>query len=196
MTLILFFDRIGDDSESLYQDYLESVADDEENLFSKLEIKVSNIVTKIAIVCVVPATVLIYRSRLLTLQAFQVLKKHQGERKGVAYNRCLQILDIMFCCTSLRTLNYIEYIKIRRKYSQKWGKQAETASVTILVIWISIQYYYDNIEEFSVPRSYLILLLMLLLQKIGMFFLKLALFPVCYLAYAIICVCLRCCRRE
>ena len=105
-------------------------------------------------------------------------------------------MNVLLCCTDLRSKNYIEYTLIRRKQSQTCGKYAETASVTILCIWITLEYYYADIEEFAVPFIYLILLLMLLLQKLGMFFVKLALFPFFYLTYALISSCLECCRDK
>ena len=69
---------LGDDE--LYQEYLEdfrlkNVAGAEPT-YSKHEIVFTNYFIKFLVIAVLPASVLIYRSRLLTLQAFVTLKKH------------------------------------------------------------------------------------------------------------------------
>ena len=70
-----------------------------------------SILFRIVIVCVYPASLVIYRSRLLNLHAFIMIKKdRESGRNGEhskAYNRRRQLLHIFFCCFPERKLNYI-----------------------------------------------------------------------------------------
>ena len=113
------------------------------------------------VIGVLPASLMIYFSRLLTLQAFLMLKKHQGGRKGVAYNRCIQQLDKLFFLSRLRKLNYIEFLLFRtknRSTREKWG---DTAAITIICVLLFIQFYFNEISAFIVEPIYLIFIMSL-----------------------------------
>ena len=93
-TGMIAFSKLDLGDDELYQEYLEDFRLNhdagEEPTYSKHEIVFTNYFIKFLVIAVLPASVLIYRSRLLTLQAFVMLKKHQGNRQGLAYNPCLQ----------------------------------------------------------------------------------------------------------
>lgn len=92
-------------------------------------------------------------------------------------------MDVFFCCTSLRDKNYIEFIKYRHKNKSSYGKFAEGATLAILVLWLGLTYYYNDIGEFSMPLTYILILSQLLFQKLYMFIFKLALFPIALLIF-------------
>ena len=118
-TGMIAFSKLDLGDDELYQEYLEDFrlnnAAGVEPTYSKHEIVFTNYFIKFLVIAVLPASVLIYRSRLLTLQAFVTLKKHQGNRQGLAYNRCLQQLDKLFCLSRLQKKNYIQYIMYKNK---------------------------------------------------------------------------------
>mmetsp|Transcript_15920 Transcript_15920/g.20106 ORF Transcript_15920/g.20106 Transcript_15920/m.20106 type:complete len:89 (+) Transcript_15920:968-1234(+) len=87
--------------------------EEDTNVYSKKEIFFIFYLVKGLIIAVIPAAILIYRSRLLSLHAFVEIKKHSGRRQGIAYNKCLQVMDAMFCLTRLREKSYIEFIMYR-----------------------------------------------------------------------------------
>lgn len=76
--------------------------EDAQPVYSKSEIKSTIIGLKISIFAVLIAVILIYRSRLVTLRALVIVKKHQGTRDGVAYNKCIQLCDFIFCLSRMR----------------------------------------------------------------------------------------------
>ena len=118
-TLILFFEKMGFNSDELYEEYVVSRPESyiDTAIPSKHEIMFHNWISKGVIIAVLPACFFIYRSRLLSLTAFKNIKMHQGRRKGIAYNQTIQVMNNMFLLSRLRDLNYIQYItfKNRRK---------------------------------------------------------------------------------
>ena len=87
-------------SHSLYENYIDYInkenerrrENDEEELkylYTKFEITIANWFMKINVFMVLPASIFIYRSSLLSFKAFTSLKKHNIDRKGVAYSPCL-----------------------------------------------------------------------------------------------------------
>ena len=116
-------------------------------------------------------------------------------RTGVAYNRCLQSLDYIFCCSRLRKKNYIEYIVFVRKYSGSRSKGAEKASIWILCIWFFIQFYYKDLHDLLLTPMYLVQILMLLFQRVSLFMVKVILFPLIFGLYMMWqCICHNRCR--
>ena len=76
------------DADALYEEYLEYLKelekegdrDKDDTTYSKREIIIIFYAVKALTVLVVPAAILIYRSRIISLPAFVVIKKHQGRR--------------------------------------------------------------------------------------------------------------------
>ena len=79
-TGMIAFSKLDLGDDELYQEYLEDFRlrneAGAEPTYSKHEIVFTNYFIKFLVIAVLPASVLIYRSRLLTLQAFVTLKKH------------------------------------------------------------------------------------------------------------------------
>ena len=162
---------------------------------TKREVYVASWLIKGSVLFVIPACLLIYRSRLVQLQAFTTLKKHQGMRTGVAYNPCLQALDYLFCLSRLRKKNYIDYIVYMRKNKENRSKVAEKASLWILGIWLFIQFYYNDLHDLFLTPLYMLQVLLLLFQKFALFLIKIILFPFIFGFYALVqCVCYNSCR--
>ncbi len=205
-TMMILFSKIGLNAKELYKDYLEEyeksqIEDpDEEHKFSEREVVFTVYLFKAIIIFVLPASILIYRQRLLGLHAFMIVKKHEGRRKGLAYNNWLAVSNRLFCLTSMQNKNYMEYIIYRNENNQRYGKQAETASFTILVLNLSLFYYYAsiNLNEFFMPLEYMLVLFSLLFQRGFIFILKIAIFWPCYAIY-LLAVCgskSKCCKKR
>ena len=94
-TLILLFEKIGFNSDELYEEYVVSRPESylDTTIPSKHEIMFHNWISKGVIIAVLPACFFIYRSRLLSLTAFKNIKMHQGRRKGIAYNQTIQVMN-------------------------------------------------------------------------------------------------------
>ena len=150
---------------------------------------------KISSVLVLFASFLVYRSRLLSLPAFTTLKKHQGSRQGLAYNRCLQTLDYVFCLSRLRKKNYIEFIIFKKRYRSLRERHAEKASLFILCLWLFVQFYYGNLHDLFLIPQYMTQVILFLYQKLALFILKVVLFPFVYGGYLLCkCICYNKCR--
>jgi len=154
--------------------------------FTKREVVFTTYLVKLIILAAFPASILIYRSKLLSFQAFLIIKKHQGRREGVAYNRCLHYLDLLFCLSRLRRKNYIEYVNFRSIHRSEFAVQAHKAFFVILILWVGVIYYFSdvNFAEFFLPVEYVGILIMLLFQRAFMFVLKVTIFWPCYGFYA------------
>jgi hypothetical protein len=94
---------------------------------------------KVVILLFIPASVLVFRSRLLTVKAFVDIKKNQGNRSGIAYSRFVQLMNNLFFLSGLRNKNYIEYIEFRNLNRGKWEKTAETATIGFTLFWLFIR---------------------------------------------------------
>ena len=87
-TIDVVVNRFDLDADALYKEYLEYLdelkeegdIDEEYNEYSKQEIIFIFYFIKGLTIFVVPAAILIYRSRIISLPAFVVIKKHQGRR--------------------------------------------------------------------------------------------------------------------
>lgn len=116
-TVFIFIDKFSYTEQELYESYQKNSQLQEPDIeYSQAEIYFASYVLKASVLAVFPAAILIYRSRLLQLQAFTTLKKHQGAREGVAYNQCLSLLDYVFCLSRLRKKPYIEYIVFKKRF--------------------------------------------------------------------------------
>lgn len=80
MTMSIITDQLGLSENELYEQYLEALKNKEKDIedpeYSKTEIYLAFYILKITVLSVIPASLLIYRSRLLSLQAFKTMKKH------------------------------------------------------------------------------------------------------------------------
>ena len=141
----------------------------------KGEVVLANWLFKAVILALVPASILIYRSRVLSLSAFELIKKHT-DNKGVAYNRCIQLMNNFFIFSGLRSKRYIEYIEFKKANRSAWGKTSETASIACILLWVFIRVWQAPIQDFILPQYYLILNATLLFQKQTLFVIKLGLF--------------------
>ena len=184
------------DEQDLFNRYLDDMKEKGiEAELTEREVYVASWLVKGSVLFVIPACLLIYRSRLIQLQAFTTMKKHQGVREGVAYNRCLQSLDSVFCLSRLRKKNYIEYIVYMRKNMASRSKVAEKASLWILGIWLFIQFYYTELHDIFLTPLYMLQVFLLLFQKFALFLIKMILFPFIFGFYALVqCVCYNKCR--
>ena len=102
-------------------------------------------------------------------------------------------MDAFFCCSGLRAINYIQFIQYKHKNKSTFGKCAEGATVAILIMWLGLSYYFIDIGEFSMPLMYILILLQLLFQKVFMFLLKLAVFPLVVAIFGLGVCCKRMC---
>lgn len=100
ITLIVFLDKVNLNTDELYQEFFldnqefyeaEGIA-----MPSKSNIVFSTWSFKFTIILMVPFSILIAFSRLISLHAFVTIKQHTGHRKGVAYNRGIQLMNIFF----------------------------------------------------------------------------------------------------
>lgn len=93
MTTLMFTNKVSLNADELYQEFVldnkEYYEEAQIPIPSKDQVVLANWLFKGIIVALVPASLLIYRARLCTLHAFVMIKKHQGNKKGVAYNRCV-----------------------------------------------------------------------------------------------------------
>ena len=167
-TFLIFANRIKLEDEQLYLEYIEQYKElngiNSTPPYSQSEIVFASMMLKTIILAALPVTLLIYRSRLTTLQAFILLKLHQGGRnnvRGVAYNKCYQFLDVLFCLSRLRKLNYVEYIVFRNKNRGNREMWSENAQIIVLSVWFGLEFYYDDFEQFFIINYYLMLLLLL-----------------------------------
>ena len=166
-------------NDELYEKYIEHFnrQQEEEGLldegneipyeYTKFEITMANYFVKFLVTMVLPASVLVYRSRILGLNTFVSLKKHQGAKhkvhlEGVAYNPCLQWCGYLFCCSNLRKMNYIEYITYKSKHLDSRQILSDKAAFYIFFSWLIIQSYYHDINDFFLAPLYMWLLVMLL----------------------------------
>lgn len=154
-----------------------------------------SIIFRIVIICVVPAAIFIYRSRLLTLESFLIIKKQRRVQKdGVTHSSSSRLLHILFCCSRLRKLNYIEFVQFRNKNMHRYELVAEFITGGVMLLIAFFYFWNESIDEFKLPWYYLYLINMTLFQKFFTFIFKmLAFFPVYFLT--------RCCshlerRRE
>lgn len=77
---------------------------------------------------------------------------------------------------------------MKHRKREKYECYADSASLTILSFWVVVAVYFKNdITGFFIPPAYMFLQLMLLFQKIGMFFIKCVLFGPVYLVYCSCC---------
>ena len=95
-TIRILGSRISLDADELYEEYKENLKETIEEYgeasqheYTRSEVHFTTWLVKLMILAVTPASILIYRSRILSLHAFLTVKQHQGLRRGVAYNRCL-----------------------------------------------------------------------------------------------------------
>ena len=100
-------------------------------------------------------------------------------------------MNYLFCLSRLRGLNYIEYIAFKRKHKYSYEMTGEYAAYIILFLIIFFRIWNKFIEPFVLPWEYVILIIMLLLQKQVVFLLKLSLFIPTSLLFAIV----TCCRH-
>ena len=145
------------------------------------------------IICVAPACLFIYHSRLVTLDAFLHLKKYQQEFRGgrLRYRRRWRQLRLLFCCSAMRHYNYIQYVLFRNKVKNWYEVMADIVTAAIICS-LAFFYLWNEIDEFKLPWYYLYLICMLLAQKQVMFLLKmLAFIP----TYGLARRC-RCCSRK
>lgn len=189
-SFVIFFNKIEIDGAELYEEYVKQYkeANPDENdkpAYSQNEIVFASILLKCIVVAALPVTYLIYLSRLTTLHAFVILKLHEGGRSGVAYNKCFQFLDKLFCLTRLSRLDYIEFINFRNKMRGRREVWAETAQFVVLTAWLGMNIYYSDFKEFFIVADYLALLLFLSLQKLALFFAKILVFGPVYLIYKV-----------
>lgn len=148
---------------------------------TKTELAWLSIIFRIVIICVAPASLLIYHSRLLTLDAFLHLKKHQFEFKSgrMKHRRRWRQLRILFCCSAMRKYNYSEYVQFRNKVKNWYEVMADIVTAAIICLIVFFYNWNVTIDEFKLPFYYLYLVVMLLMQKQVMFLLKtLAFIPV------------------
>lgn len=86
----LFREKLNLDPNYVYQKYVETQANAEEDDFKDEhdhsptfnELAWLSIIFRIVIICVAPASLYIYRSRLLLLEAFQTIKKERDQPIG------------------------------------------------------------------------------------------------------------------
>ena len=104
--------------------------------------------------------ILIYRSRLLTLEAFKQIKMHQGRRQGVAYSSTINFLNFIMIEPSLRKRNYIEYIVYSKNREKSWVLMREYFSITIICIVIFFRLWNTEIDPFILPWEYIALIAM------------------------------------
>lgn len=130
-----------------------------------------------------PAAIFIYRSRLLTLESFLVIKKERRVGKdGVTNSSSSRLLHILFCCSRLRKLNYIEFVQFRNKNMHKYALLAEITTAAVILLTVFFYFWNETIDEFFLPWYYLYLICMTLFQKFFTFIFKMvAFFPVYFL---------------
>ena len=77
-TLMLFFEKIGHDSDQLYLDYVESRIEEYEGkgIPSERQVVILTWLFRGVIIAVLPSAFLVYRSRTVSLLAFQAIKMH------------------------------------------------------------------------------------------------------------------------
>jgi hypothetical protein len=81
-TVKILVSRISLNARELYEEYEEEYEksqleeETEEHKFTKAEVIFTVYLVKVIIIAILPASILIYRSRLLNLHAFAIVKKH------------------------------------------------------------------------------------------------------------------------
>ena len=145
-----------------------------------------------------PAHIIVYQGRLLSLPAFKWIKMNAQGLEGASYNRLLLPFNILFFMSKTYWLRYDEYILYIRKNKKYFAIRSVTATVLILSLIIGFQVSQkDEIKEFVLPKTFIVLMLMLQFQmEIGLFF-KLMLFPVVFLSHRLLMAMgEKCCRNK
>ena len=96
------------------------------------------------------------------MTVFIRVKMHQGSRKGLAYNKAIELLNYFFIGSKLRRLNYIQYIAFRQKHKHSYERLGEYAVAFIMVIIVWFRFWNTEIDPFMLPWEYLMLIGMLL----------------------------------
>ena len=144
------------------------------------------------ILAVLPASFLIYRSRLLTLTAFKYIKMHQSDREGLAYKKSIKILNYFFIFPTLRKMDYMAYISYKLMNRDRYEIRGETLSSIIMLLVVFFRLWNTEIEPFILPWEYLMLISMLLFQRQGVFLIKVTVFIPVSIIYAFTnCFCRR-----
>ena len=87
-------------------------------------------------------------------------------------------------------LEYDEFITYRNKHRSRREVVAESAQFVVMSVWLGMQIYYSEFDEFFIVGDYLALLLLLTFQKLALFFAKVLLFVPIYLIYKLyMCTC-------
>lgn len=148
---------------------------------TRTELAWLSIIFRIVIICIAPGSFFIYHSRLLTLDAFLHLKKHQYQIRSdgeIIYRRGWHF-RVLFCCSSMRKQNYVEYVLWRNKVKHWYELVTEIMTTTIIFIILFYYFWNETIDEFKLPWYYLFMICLLIAQKQVIFLIKaLTFFPV------------------
>ena len=197
-TIYWFFDKISLNENQIYAKY---VIEEPKNFGpnnpppTKDELVFLVWLFRGMIICVLPSVFLIYRSRLLVLKAFQLIKMHKGGRTGVAYIKAISWMNYLFCLSRIRVLDYDKYILYKAKNKHSYERLGEYSAATIILLILFFRLWNTEMTEFILPWSYLILISLLLFQKFVIFILKAVLFlPVWAIVSLYQCIFVRKCR--
>ena len=161
---------------------------------TRAEIHTLSIFFRAVLILVAPAQLLIYYFRLVTLDAYlhakkqrKLVRKNGPDEPKVPTYKAAWFFQILFCCSRMRTQNYIEYVQYRNKKMESYGRWAEIVTVCIILIIVFFYLWNETIDEFKLPWFYLYLVCMLLAQKQVTFILKVILFFPIYGASRFFC---------
>lgn len=177
-TLNLIFNHIRLNESELYEEYVENQIEKYQGkpTPSKRELFFLTWLFRGVLLFVLPSAALIYRSRLLSMTVFKHIKMHKGKRTGIAYSKSIELLNYLFCRSRLRKLNYVNYITFRNKNKHAYERAGEMAAAIVLILIIFFRVWSAEIDPFILPWSYFCLIMLLLFQKLTLFFLKVSLF--------------------
>ena len=122
--------------EKLYELYEDDIAEieldkvKEEYTADKMEAEKIKLLV-ILILCI-PCNILVYQGRLLTLEAFKVIKMNAQGIKGIEYNPWLTPVNILFFFSKTYWMRYDEYVVYVQKNKKYYVIRAMIATLSIL----------------------------------------------------------------
>ena len=188
ITGLLFAEKLYLDPREVYQNHVkeneEYFRESNQTPPSLNELAILSIVFRLVIICVVPASMYIYRSRLVTLDAFLTIKKDRGSKQGnsIVYNRSAHFMHIFFLCSRQRKLNYVEYVQFRNLKRDEYEVTGDYATVAVIFLIVFFYLWNETIDEFKLPWYYIFLICLLLAQKQVTFVIKMFFFFPVYAA--------------
>merc|ERR1712110_54118 len=117
------------------------------------------------LISVIPSNILSYRARLLTLEAFKMIKMNAQGYKGRGYSPWMKPINLLFSMSKTYWHRYDEYIIYVKREKKNYVRTALYSTILILALIIGFQVVQiTKIEEFRIPYLFIIQILLLEFQ--------------------------------